>query len=88
MEQNLFQAKMAILLRRQSNTNIEIVLSKIIEMSKINQGLTTSEMMKKIPCELNMSIGIYRKSIHELYKTNLIKKIDSLIYTNPDYIKL
>lgn len=90
MELNLKQAKYAIALSRKKDSNMEKVLAEIIAMSKIKKGLSPSELSVSILPKLNIPLALYRKTIHDLYKTGTIMKVkpEQLVFTNPLFINL
>lgn len=88
MEEHVKQSKVAIALAKKDLTNQERVLAEFIKMSKIKRGLYSGEMVDTIPINLNMSVQLYRKTMHDLKKMGLIIKTGLVTYPNPLYIKL
>ena len=88
MNSNLFTARFAILTARNSSTNQEKVLAEIIRMSKIKRGLIVKELVSEIPDRLTMTESLFRKTLSELFKENLLIKIGVTIYVNPAFINL
>lgn len=86
MDYNLKLAKTALALSKDP-TNAERVLAEIIRMSKIKKGLSTKEMVAVIPGATGISESLFRKTMHDLYKTDIIIK-QGLVYINPKYLTI
>jgi hypothetical protein len=82
MEQELQAAKLLISKEKPASID-ELVLSEIIKLN----GTATRHLCIAITQKLGISEALFRKSVHNLKKLNLLMKVGVTIYINPEKVK-